>query len=848
MFEHINTKLCRKLAIREIRFHKVRSVLTILMAVLVTGIFSFVLFLVSTEGAGYEYQIRGMSNTQADILFTGLTKQQAERLSELKDVKEAPWYQSVGTVSEGGASYQLASYSKGYAPTVEAVPTRGRLPEKSDEIAMEVQAAYALGGSSRVGDSITLSFVPEQGEEPVKQEFTLVGTWDSNMYSYLMWVSDELADQFPQPANTASITAGVNLWRTWHIEEKAEKLAREIGVTDPQQYTVNSVFQEENAERITSHTASILKNCPIVFLCGFLMFFSIFQMMLELDIQFYGRMKTIGMTPLQMRCVVYHWVGILVLFSVPLGWLLGYGLTQWVSATFVLTGNDLPGMSLVLPWYDFVLSLLGTWVTVFLAAFWPALKASHMTPLLALHYTGHPTRHPKRDKEISGHTYHPNSLFLIAWKGVARQKGRMAFALAALLVSAVFAGVVAVQYISRDLEKFVSNKFSFDYLVKGDGQKYNVFYDPDDHSLTPELYERLSKAVGNQNISRVYYAETKIKLTDFLWKEIVDYYERNMEYYQDYLQYVGFEEAFRELKEDHTISAAVYGVEEEYMRVMTNEMFDLAGHYDQEIFEHAPFAYVSGMNKNTMNQADDYDQPLPKEGSVLSVDEADYTVMGTARRPYNSMFVKPDAAFYLECYISMANFQKQYPGRSPVELLISAPNGREKEVARIVDSYQEEKGYNYFTIDRQLYYDGGRMSVWTMLGPKIILSAILFLIAILGFINLILHRTLARSKEFAVYRSLGMSRGELLKLLILENVLFTVMAGVLVYGISAIAAGPLVQYLNRSEPDVWFTYHFTLAPAHVLMAVLIILAVMLPIFSVHVTEQESITRRLNMDA
>ena len=135
-----------------------------------------------------------------------------------------------------------------------------------------------------------------------------------------------------------------------------------------------------------------------------------------------------------------------------------------------------------------------------------------------------------------------------------------------------------------------------------------------------------------------------------------------------------------------------------------------------------------------------------------------------------------------------------------------------------------------------------------MLGPKIILSAILFLIAILGFINLILHRTLARSKEFAVYRSLGMSRGELLKLLILENVLFTVMAGVLVYGISAIAAGPLVQYLNRSEPDVWFTYHFTLAPAHVLMAVLIILAVMLPIFSVHVTEQESITRRLNMDA
>ncbi len=845
MFEKINSKVCRKLALREIRFHKARSILTILVAVLEAAIFSFVLFLASTEQAGYEHQIRGLSNTQVDILFTGLTKEQAETLSEQRNVKAAPWYQPIGTVSDEGVSYQLAPYSKEYAPTAGAVVSRGRLPKKADEIAMEVQAAYALGGTSRIGDRISLLMIPEQGGEPVEQEFTLTGTWDSDMYSNLMWVSEELADQFPQPKDAANVTAGVSLWRTWHIEERAEKLAQTIGVTE-QQYMVNAVFEKDQAKRITDNVNPIRSNIPFVFLCGFLMFFSIFQMMLELDIRFYGRMKTIGMTPQQMRFVVYHWVGLLVSCSVPAGWLLGYGLTQWVSDTFILSGNESLGLNIVLHWYDFAFSLLGTWITVFLAALWPAWKVSHMSPSLALHDTEH-ARRGKKSRASSKVSHRPNSLLRLALKGMYRQKGRLAFALAVLVMSAAFASVVAVQYTSYDMEKYVSNRFSFDYLVKGDGQKYNVFYDPDDHSLTPELYERLSEAVGEENISRIYYAETKIRLTDSLWKEIVDYYERNLEYYQDYLQYVGFEEAFRELKEEHMITTVVYGVEQDYMRVMTSERFRLSGNYDQELFENKPWVYLAGMNKNTMTQDDDYDQPLPDEGSVLSVDGVEYTVMGTAHRPYNSMFVKPDAGFYLECYLSKDNFWKQYPGRSPVELVISAPDGQEEEIAQIVGTYQEENGYNYYTLSRQLYYDGGRASIWTMLGPGIILSAVLLLIALLGFINLILHRTLARSREFAVYRSLGMGRGELLKLLIYENVIFTVIAGILVYGASLLAAGPLFEYIDGVTLDWWYTYHFTLAPVHVLMVTLLILAGVLPVFCVHFTERESITRRLKKE-
>lgn len=849
MFEDNHTRICRKLVFREIRFHKIRSALTILVAVLAAALFSFVLFLASSEQAGYEYQVRTRSDTLSDLHFTGLTRQQAKALSSQRIVKDVSWYQPVGTLSEGDDTYFLAPYSAAYAATVEAVPTRGRLPERENEIAMEVQAAYALGGSSRVGDLITLRFTPEQGGSPVEQEFLLVGTWDSSMYSYLMWVSDRLAARFPAPETAADVTAGVDLWRTRNIRQTAEQLAAAIPA-GAQQYTVNSVFQESQARHIAGYVDPVRKTLPFVFLCGFLMFFSLFQMTLELDIRFYARLKALGMTPSQLRRVAYQWVGLLTACSVPAGWLLGGCLTHLVSHTFVLSGSPDPGFTAVYPWYDFALSLLAAWLTVFLAGIYPAWKVSRMQPAQALRFSAP----PRPSRPAAGASSQPPALPLrpyfllgLARKELSRRRGRMAFALTALVLCAMFATAVTVQYTGLDPEKYVAQKFSFDYLLKGDGQKYNVFYDPNDSSLTPELYDRLCGAVGAQNISRIYFAETRIRLDDTLWRQIVDYYDRNLAYYQDYLQYTGFEEAYRRLKQEHTVSVAVYGVEQEYMRAMTGRPFALSGVYDPRQFETGLQAYLAGMNKNTTNHEDDYDQPLPPTGSALTLDGVTYHVMGTARRPYNSIFVRPAAAFYLECYLSRDTFLRRYPGRSPVEIVLSAPDGLIEEAEQIAEEYQTENGYNYFTVSRRQYENGARAAAWTQTGPLLILSVVLLLLAFLGIFNLLLHRTLARSREFAVYRSLGMSRRELWKLLTAENLLFTLLSGICVLTASALTAGPLMRLFYKTPMDWWFTYHFTLLPAYLITGLLLLTAAALPFLCLHLTERESITHRLNQD-
>lgn len=853
MFEKRNTAISLKLALREICFHKTRSILTILAAILTATLFSFALFLISTQESGYERQIRSYSNTQADILFTDLNRLQISLLEEQDIVNTVAWYQPIGSVEQEGISYSFAAYSEEYAQTVDATPLRGRLPQNENEIAMEVQAAYSLFGKSQVGETVTLTWTPVEGGEPIQQDFTLVGTWESEMYSYIIWVSDSLAEQYIPSDETANITVGVTLWRAGNIEEDAMTLAKTIGVSDDN-YQVNQVFSESSQDSIHYYTRYIKYVLPVIFLCGFFIFLAVFQMSVELDIRFYGRMKTLGMTPFQMRRVVYYWATILTICSVPVGWLCGILLNRWVSGIFYLNDSNLQLADAIYPLSDFISSLLATWITIFLAAMIPALYVSHMEPADAIRYQGiqHKNKKIKKPRRKGRHVLsvypgHRNSIGRMALSGMLRQRGRMALSLTALVIASMFACAAATQYSSFDIEKFVGDKFSFDYLIKGDGQAYTLSYDPDDDSLTPELYQQLSNAVGSENISCVYYTETEITLEDALWDQIVSYYDRNKEHYQELYEYRDFESSYEKLKNEHRMTVVIYGVEQEFMRAMTSN-FGLTGTYDQQTFETGSYTYVTGVDKNSGNMNDpDYHQPLPEAGSGITLDGTTYTILGTGQTPNNAMFVRPDDTLYLECYLPVETFLNLYPGRNPVEICLTAPDGQATVVDQILEDYQNKMGYTFYILSRQIYYEGGFSSVWSTFGYIYIAAVILFIIALIGFVNLILHRTLARSREFAVYRSLGMSKQELLKLVIMESVFYTGLVAIVIYPLSALASGPMMQFYYANGNEWAYTYHFTLMPTHLLMAVLLILALVLPFICLYFTEKDSITHRLNLD-
>lgn len=840
MFENRNTRICLKLAIREIRFHKTRSLLTILVAVLTATLFSFVLFLGSSMRLALETELHTTESMFSDIVFTDLTRGQAEQLRTQGNVKTEIWYQSIGTVAAQDSRLALAAYNEDYAMTASQAPTLGRLPETADEIAMDVSATYLLGGTGQVGSPITLSWTPDGAQKPVEQTFTLVGTWEPTSASGLAWVSDELAAAYPTSPNSRTVTAGVTLWRPGDIARSAGELAAAIGVTDPDTYTTTGIYEDYQAAFIWHYIRPVLANEAVVFLCGFFMFFAIFQMSAELDVRFYGRMKTIGMTPFQMRRVVYYWASLLVVASVPFGWLFGFWINEATFQSIMAYSTPTAYRPL-----DFIISLLAVWLAVVLASLLPALRVSRMTPVEAVNLS---TPQKRQGSHAKQEPPHRTTLFHMALQGTFRQKGRLAFSVAALVGAAMFSCTAFVQYKSFDKDIGTRVAVSFDYLVSGAMQQLAGAYQPDDATLAPALYEDLKQAVGAQNISRVYRTTvTDLPLDDALYERITAYFdEEHRDYFTDNYLYPGFAEGYQQLVDTHRIPVVVYGVEDLVMQQAADPLFHLNGTYDRAAFEAGGNAFVCGIHVNQNFPITDY-QPLPEVGSSLSLLGRSFTVMGNCVKPNNIYLNFPESPLTLGVWISADEFKEIFPDANLFELLFNPPAGDGGQAAQILADYENSTGYTLGILQKQTAADGFQQFISQQSTPKFILAVTLFLVALVGFLNLLFHRTLARSREFAVYRSLGMSRRELLKLLLLENGIYVGLIALILYPLSAVAAGPIMQYYYATGPEWAYSYHFTLLPTHLLLALLVVLAALLPVLCIHITERDSITHRLNLE-
>ena len=75
----------------------------------------------------------------------------------------------------------------------------------------------------------------------------------------------------------------------------------------------------------------------LVFVSGYLIIYNIFQISVVNDIQFYGKLKTLGTTGKQIRKLLYAQAGRLCLWGIPIGLLLGYGLGSLLVPVLILS-------------------------------------------------------------------------------------------------------------------------------------------------------------------------------------------------------------------------------------------------------------------------------------------------------------------------------------------------------------------------------------------------------------------------------------------------------------------------------------------------------------------------------
>lgn len=174
----------------------------------------------------------------------------------------------------------------------------------------------------------------------------------------------------------------------------------------------------------------------------------------------------------------------------------------------------------------------------------------------------------------------------------------------------------------------------------------------------------------------------------------------------------------------------------------------------------------------------------------------------------------------------------------------NAEKSHQAEITRYLENYTSNTDTSVSFLTSQSARDDA-MSTRTMIHfTGGLAGAILGFAGVLNLINTIITTILARRHEFATMQSIGMTKRQLTKMMVLESVYYALFASLFGLLLSALSSLTLIRGILKS---MWqYTFHFTLLPACAASAVLLAVAVIVPVVALRFFNRGSITEQLRV--
>ena len=868
MLENNNLKVCRKLVIRDLRFHKLKTVLLTAAIALVTGLYTFSFLLGSAIEESFLTNYEWSYGSTSHILYYGLTEHQADVLAGHGAVKSAVKLVSLGLLTDDPLEYRsvkLAVADDEYAGSVLSMPTQGRMPESPDEIAMDEFTMDSLGIPHEIGAPVKIEWTSGgtasaensnivtggqgssygiDGSSRVS-EFTLCGYWSSstNFKEACAWITPERARELlpgyedPQARN---ITLGVKLHQPGDLELQAEEMLQELGL-GALPYTTNLAYNDTRKSMAESKAVPYYYVNIIVVLCGFLMIYNIIHISVGQDVRFFGQVKALGMTPRQVRRILYGQAGYLTAMGIPCGWLLGFGLYLCITPMIIIGVEGNSGLYFFHVW-PFAAAAAVSWLTAFAAYSIPAGFAGRITPAEAVRYVAAAAAAGKGRGGVRKKT----TLLRMAFQSLKRGKAGIVVSMLSLFLALVVLCGTYMQYISYDESLYLQGMALCDYLV-ADGSAATVYqrYNPKSRSLTEDMARELAARPGVLEFGRLKTVEVRLKAEEELADAVLEYYNgigamdiprrQEMEGEPDWCA------GLNRLEQEREYTALIVGVEGLSLRKAVEEVPANSGAYDKELFRTGEYVVASGASST------DGVSTLPAGGKV-KIQGREFTVMA-------SVYLQPgllsgnnslEAQFALTYYLPMDIFEELFPEAGIRQVMVNLDPSWQKSFEAYLDQFETGLNKGIAVTKKSFYQENFRSGIVTSTLMNFIVAAVLMLIGFLNFANALFTRTLMRQKEFAVYESLGMTRKQLRRLVLLEGLLYAgVILAVLVPAVWAVTWWGM-PVLFRSMNTWCIIYRYSLAPLWALVPVFTAAAVGVPMGCLGLVNGESVVERLRI--
>ena len=821
----------RKLANRNIIEHKFRHALNIIVVMCLTIFISaFEIVSSSTYSNEEEDYLKQNGNaSQIQTFDVPLESFENFKMDNIEEIGQSVYIGNAVNDEFRNRPSELRYADSNYAEYMFSLPIQGRMPENKNEIAVDRSVLEDLEKDATLGTDITIYWLDEDKKEQ-SQTFEVVGIWEENsLYTTRnLWVSKDFIKKMNTNIDLAfNLKSGKVNNKT--LDEVAEKLQIE-----EEQVISNWVYEDNVQKQIRLETLVYKIGASFILLCGFLILYNIIAISIASDRKLYGRIKTLGASPKQVKLSVFYQYFFDVLIGIPLGLALGYILgSKMVPVVITSLDNDIHVYADV---KNFISTILLILLVVFVSGIRPAYRACAVDPSDILSEENNLNFRGKTHRRSPG----VPALFELSLSNLVRYPKRNAIAIILLTVGLVLTSCVYVINHSFDISKYMAEIALSDItitektLVESWGE-----YNPKGNTITKEFMEKLEASGDILEQGVLYSQDISLQTSETAYNNVIQYYEQNKCERLKYMeQDVAWTEGYQSFKQTGKCTATIFGIDGLLNDKITDKNRIIDGTIDKEKFLSGKYMIAQGYSSDS----GEYElQPTYNVGDKISLNGKEFEIMAIAEVPYPITEGKtnPGSEFNLTFYVPSSSFLEMYPENTPRKWFLNVEKGKENEIENILKPYMEkgvpietektiEQNYNNATKSATLLQN--------------IVSIMVLVIGIVNFANVIIISVTSRKKEFAMMQSIGMTKKQLRLLLMMEGINISIITLIISYFLSLVTICVGVSAYLQTQWTA--TYHFSITPLLIVTPVLIILPIVISLICFQRIQKIEIIERL----
>lgn len=761
MFRNSNGALEKELAAEDYKAHPVRNRL----AVLAVALSAILLSVTFSVGIGFvQTSVRAMGASPGPGCDSAAIFGDEEILEKVRKQSQVDWAAYVRRCSSTRLHnrefqpldvYLLAADEVHYDKNMVDLLV-GAYPQTANEILLSDTMSDRLGLDQQLGVHYTLKVVVQKDEEQVEEEIPMMvcGYYRNPIRNCADVYEEIYTDESFVDVYNPELPAGYDTIYVKLNNLNPLKFGHDRG---KKLFELNEIV-EGNGGQHKNSDMTLLVIIPMfliivcIMFCGYFFIYNIFDISVVNDIQFYGELKTIGMSSKQLRHMLLWQMNRIACYGIVIGGLTGCMIGQTASGKIVESFAENIAM-----YYEpagiavtFLSGAVFAWLTLLVSTLKPFRIACTISPVEAARYRA------RRKKGV----------FSV-----------ISFALSGILFLVVY--TLAMGY---SVETQVTRRHNTDFQIRHKGILWsqNEPFDP----ISKEVVEKLQDLEFTEDLRTYYIGRTK---PDFFIEGAIYWYSTSAEITpegeiaKDQIAYVKstFSETADEvlahrLNERGNLPIGVCGMDAEGLQDEMQWYTVLEGSIDTDQFaEGTDIIYLRDGANESRNQDRNMEYAV-HAGDEVNVtfydDVADcyvdkkFTVMAIVLNvdPYGA-----DNANKSNIWLSQDTFRSIY---SDYDNLVGAvtfngadtlQDGRvlsEQEKQEIIERVMEEDGNLQLMLDsvyQDRVYFTEEKRIITVFG--LFLTAIVGLIGIANIINTVTTDVMARKVEYAAMQSIGMT-------------------------------------------------------------------------------------------